>query len=128
MSSADNKEKKLILRKATIEEVEKIYRLINGFASKDEMLPRSLSELYENIRDFYVFMEDTQLIGCAALHIFWKDLAEIKSLAVLGSHQRRGIGKKLVSACMQEAKELRIARCSFLRIRRNFLRNADFAG
>ena len=126
MSSADNKEKKLILRKATIEEVEKIYKLINGFASKDEMLPRSLSELYENIRDFYVFMEDTQLIGCAALHIFWKDLAEIKSLAVRGSHQRRGIGRKLVLACMQEAKELRIAKMFVLTYSPEFFEKCGF--
>ncbi|MCF6148381.1 MAG: N-acetyltransferase [Candidatus Kuenenia sp.] len=115
-----------MLRKATIEDVEKIYKLINSFAAKDEMLPRSLSELYENVRDFYVFMEDTQLIGCAALHIFWKDLAEIKSLAVQGSYQRRGIGRKLVSVCMQEARELCIAKMFVLTYSPEFFEKCGF--
>ncbi|MBM4054600.1 MAG: N-acetyltransferase [Planctomycetes bacterium] len=115
-----------MLRKATIEDVEKIYKLINSFASKDEMLPRSLSELYENVRDFYVFTEDAQLIGCAALHIFWKDLAEIKSLAVQASHQRMGIGKKLVSACIQEALELRIDKMFVLTYSPEFFEKCGF--
>ena len=61
-----------MLRKATIDDVEKIYKLINDFAAKNVMLPRSLSELYEKIRDFFVFIQDDTLVGCAALHIFGK--------------------------------------------------------
>ena len=99
-----------MLRKATIDDVEKIYKLINDFAAKNVMLPRSLSELYENIRDFFVFMQDDTLVGCAALHIFWKDLAEIKSVAVLETTQRKGIGRKLVRVCIREARKLRIAK------------------
>ena len=93
-----------MLRKATIDDVEKIYKLINDFAAKNVMLPRSLSELYENIRDFFVFIQDDTLVGCAALHIFWKDLAEIKSVAVLETTQRKGIGRKLVRVCIREAQ------------------------
>ena len=99
-----------MLRKATIDDVEKIYKLINDFAAKNVMLPRSLSELYENIRDFFVFIQDDTLVGCAALHIFWKDLAEIKSVAVLETTQRKGIGRKLVRVCIREARKLRIAK------------------
>ena len=99
-----------MLRKATIEDVEKIYKLINDFAAKNVMLPRSLSELYENIRDFFVFIQDDTMVGCAALHIFWKDLAEIKSVAVLESSQRHGIGEKLVRVCIREARKIRIAK------------------
>ena len=90
-----------MLRKATIDDVEKIYKLINDFAAKNVMLPRSLSELYENIRDFFVFIQNGQVVGCAALHIFWKDLAEIKSVAVVESHQGKGVGKKLAMACIR---------------------------
>lgn len=123
-----------MLRKATIDDVEKIYKLINDFAAKNVMLPRSLSELYENIRDFFVFIQDDTLVGCAALHIFWKDLAEIKSVAVLETTQRKGIGGKLVRVCIREARKLRIAKmfvltyvpeffekCGFLKIEKETL-------
>ncbi|MCF6157138.1 MAG: N-acetyltransferase [wastewater metagenome] len=99
-----------MLRKAAIEDVEKIYKLISGFASKNVMLPRSLSELYENIRDFFVFTQHDTIVGCAALHIFWKDLAELKSIAVVESYQHMGIGKKLVTACKREGRKLGIAK------------------
>lgn len=115
-----------MLRKATIEDVEKIYKLINDFAAKNVMLPRSLSELYENIRDFFVFIENDTVVGCAALHIFWKDLAEIKSVAVLESHQHKGIGKRLVMVCKREARKLRIAKMFVLTYVPEFFEKCGF--
>ena len=73
------------------------------------MLARPLSEIYENIRDFVVVREGKKIIGCAALHVMWSDLAEIKSVAVDGEQQKQGIGNKLVTACIDEARELGIA-------------------
>src|SRR5262245_49046800 len=70
------------LRKARTGDVLTMQRLINGFADQGAMLHRSLSELYENIRDFFVIEEEDRVVGCAALHVSWKDLAELKSLAV----------------------------------------------
>ena len=72
------------------------------------MLPRSLNELYENIRDFFVYAEGKKIYGCCALHIDWEDLSEIKSLAVALSKTRSGIGKKLLEECLKEAKALKI--------------------
>ena len=115
-----------MLRKATIDDVEKIYKLINDFAAKNVMLPRSLSELYENIRDFFVFIQDDTLVGCAALHIFWKDLAEIKSVAVLETTQRKGIGRKLVRVCIREARKLRIAKMFVLTYVPEFFEKCGF--
>lgn len=115
-----------MLRKANIEDIEKIYKLINAFAAKNEMLPRSLSELYENIRDFFVFYQKEILVGCAALHIFWKDIAEIKSLAVLQSHQRKGIGRELVNVCKQEARKLRIEKLFVLTYAPEFFEKCGF--
>ena len=63
-----------LLRKARTGDVAAIQRLINGFAERDLMLPRSLSQLYENIRDFYVVEAEGSVFGCAALHVSWKDL------------------------------------------------------
>lgn len=95
-----------MIRKAQIQDIKKIQELINGFADSDLMLPRSLNELYENIRDFWVYEDSKKIVGCAALHVSWEDLAEIKSLAVNSSFQGKGIGKDLICVCIKEAKSL----------------------
>lgn len=95
-----------MIRKAQIKDIKPIQKLINSFAKKDLMLMRSLNELYENIRDFWVFEENKKLLGCCALHISWDDLAEIKSLAVKKEMQRKGLGKELVNTCIDEASTL----------------------
>ncbi|MBE0415996.1 MAG: GNAT family N-acetyltransferase, partial [Dehalococcoidia bacterium] len=69
--------------KARIDDIPQIQKLVNYFAQKGEMLPRALSELYENIRDFSVVRDGEQMVACAALHIFWSDLAEIRAVAVV---------------------------------------------
>ena len=96
------------VEKARISDADKMHKLINHFADKGEMLPRSLSEIYENIRDYFVIRYETQVIGCAGLHVMWSDLAEIKSMAVSEKSQRQGIGSQLVEACIKEAKVLGI--------------------
>ena len=93
-----------MIRKAKIKDIKQIQELIGYFARQDVMLPRSLNELYENIRDFWVYEENGKLLGCAALHISWDDLAEIKCLAVAKNKQGKGLGRDLVSACLAEAQ------------------------
>ncbi|MCM8799671.1 MAG: N-acetyltransferase [Candidatus Omnitrophica bacterium] len=95
-----------MLRKASIKDVLRIQQIINRFAHQDLMLARSLNEIYENLRDFWVYDLNRKIIGCVALHISWKDTAEIKSLAVEKKFQRKGIGTQLVRACIKEAKDL----------------------
>jgi amino-acid N-acetyltransferase len=94
------------VEKAKITDVPEIHRLVNYFAGKDEMLARPLSELYENIRDFFVVRQGGKLVACAALHVNWSDLAEVKAVAVAEEAQKKGLGKDLISSCLQEAKEL----------------------
>lgn len=95
-----------MIRKAEIKDIKQIQKLINSFAKLDLMLPRSLNELYENLRDFWVCEEKRKIVGCCALHISWDDLAEIKSLAVAKEKQGKGIGKELVLVGIKEAKQL----------------------
>jgi amino-acid N-acetyltransferase len=95
------------VEKAKINDAQRIHELVNKFADKGQMLPRALSEIYENLRDFFVVRDDDkQIVGCVALHINWADLAEIKSLAVSEDKQAKGVGSMLVEACLEEAKEL----------------------
>ena len=96
------------VEKAKISEVPRIHKLVNTFAGRGEMLARPLSEIYENIRDFVVVRKGKHIIGCAALHVMWSDLAEIKSVAVDEEFQRQGVGNKLVAACLKDAEELGI--------------------
>jgi len=99
-----------LVRKARIKDAKQIHTLINGFARKDLMMPRSLNEIFETIRDFWVAVnKHNKIIGCAALHVVgWNDLAEIKSVAVAGGRQRKGFGSLLVQACLEEAADLRV--------------------
>jgi amino-acid N-acetyltransferase len=97
------------VEKAKISEVPRIHKLVNNFAGRGEMLARSLSEIYENIRDFVVVRKGKRIIGCAALHVMWSDLAEIKSVAVDEELQRQGFGSELVTALLKEAEELGIS-------------------
>ncbi len=101
-------ELKGIFRKPKAAEAGKIQALINFYAKKDEMLPRALNDIYEMIRDFWVYEEKGEIIGCCALHVDWEDLAEIRSLAVAEGHKDRGIGKQLVQCCIEDAQKLGI--------------------
>ena len=92
--------------KARIGDATSMHRLINHFADQGEMLPRALSQIYENIRDYFVARDDDEVIGCVALHVNWLDLAEIRSLAVDVKSQNQQIGSLLIKACLDEAKEL----------------------
>lgn len=96
------------IRKAIAKDVPEIQALINYYADKDMMLPRSLNEIYENIRDFWIEEENNAIIGCAALHVIWEDLAEVKSLTVKEGFLKRGIGKNLLDRCINDAMALGI--------------------
>jgi amino-acid N-acetyltransferase len=115
-----------MLRNAHVDDVEEMSRLINQFAKKDLMLPRPLSELYEKIRDYYVYVENGGIKGCVALHVFWKDLAEIKSVAVDENFQKKGIGKELVQKCFEDGKELGINRLFVLTYIPEFFEHMGF--
>jgi len=99
-----------MIRKATVGDIKNIQELINFYAKNDQMLPRSLNELYENIRDFFIYEKDGKVLGCVALHVAWEDLAEIKSLAVVESRQKQKIGSLLVKAAFKDAEMLKVRR------------------
>lgn len=114
------------VEKAKIKFSSQIYELVNYFAARGEMLPRPLSEVYENIRDFFVVLDGEKVIGCGALHISWADLAEIKSLAVSEDRHGKGIGSALVQACLDEARALGIPTVFCLTYKPDFFKTLGF--
>lgn len=96
------------VEKAKISDALEIHALVNRFAERGEMLPRALSDIYQNLRDYFVIRENGKVIACAALHINWEDMAEVRSLAVAESNRLQGLGSMLVKATIEEAKALDI--------------------
>lgn len=116
-----------MIRKAEIKDVKPIQKLINFYAGIDLMIARSLSELFENIRDFWVYEEKGRVLGCAGLHIIgWEGLAEIKSLAVDKISQRKGTGTELVKKCLEEAGRLGIKNVFCLTYSPDFFKHLGF--
>ena len=115
-----------MLRKAQINDIKEIWKLLTHYAGRGDMLSRSLSELYESVRDFYIFEEDGSLVGAAALHIVWEDLAELRSVAVAEEAERKGVGTQLVNACIEEAKERGLKRLFCLTYKPDFFARFGF--
>ena len=114
-------------RKARIDDVDAIHSQVNYYAGLGLTMARSLSMLYECIREFTVAVIDGRVVGTVSLHIVWKDLAEIRALTVDPNHVRRGIGRNLVCAAMDEARELRIPRLFALTYKEEFFRKCGFS-
>ena len=116
-----------MIRKARMADVKGIHQLIAEYARAGDMLPRSLADIYENLRDYFVFEEnDGELVGSAAIHIMWEDLAEVRSLAVREGKMRRGIGTQLVESCISEAIVLGIGRVFALTYKPGFFEKLGF--
>ena len=115
-----------MIRKAKLKDVQEIQQLIKLYSNRGNILPRSLSELYDNLRDFFVSIHNRKIIGICALHICWDDLAEIRSLAVEEEDQSKGIGAKLVKACLKESRLLGVKRVFALTYEPDFFERLGF--
>jgi len=114
-------------RKASMKDVFQIKNLVNGFARKGEMLPVSLNQMYERLRDFQVFVDEKdRVVACGALKVVWTDLGEIRSLAVKNSYRKKGLGKKIVTLLLQEAAEMGMERVFVLTYVPAFFESLDF--
>jgi amino-acid N-acetyltransferase len=114
------------LRKARVDDVPQMADLINGYAAKGEMLPKSLNQIYQSLRDFVVVEEDGQIISCGALHIVWDDLAEIRSLAVVEERWGNGLGHQMVTCLLEEARQLGLPTVFALTYREEFFKKLGF--
>jgi amino-acid N-acetyltransferase len=116
-----------MIRKAKIHEVPEIRRFLVEFSQEGGILPRTLADLYSQLRDYYVFREEAgPLLGIAALHITWAGLAEIRSVAVVPSHRGRGIASALVSTCLDEARTIGLSEIFLLTLHPGFFQRFGF--
>lgn len=118
----------ICLRKANIQDVPAIHGLLMQNSQKGLLLPRSYNDLYSHLRDFFV-LDDSQekaILGCCALSITWKNLAEIRSLVVASPLQRQGWGRRLVETSLSEALTLGIYRVFTLTYQINFFARNGF--
>ncbi len=115
-----------MIRHARIPDARNIHQLLLAFSREGQLLGRSLADIYDAIRDFYVFEENGEILGIGALAICWEDLAEIRSLAVADGQQGRGIGRQIVSTCLDEARELGLKRVFALTYQPGFFKRLGF--
>ena len=122
-----------MIRNARMGDIKKIYSLLQYFADKDLLLGRSLSSLYDQLRDFSVYVEKAEddpdqekLLGVCALHICWDNLAEIRSLAVTDGYQGKGVGRQLINKALSAADSYGITRVFTLTYQPEFFRKFGF--
>jgi len=115
-----------VVRKARMADTEAIFELIRTFAARGEMLPRSWAYLYEHLREYFVGEQDGQVVACGALHLTWRDLGEIISLAVRPEVQGQGWGARIVQACLEEAVDLGLPRVFVLTYQTDFFASQGF--
>ncbi len=115
-----------MIRHARISDARDIHQLLLVYAKDGQLLGRSLANIYETIRDFYVYEEEETVLGVGALEICWEDLAEVRSLAVAQGQQGKGIGRKIVESCLDEARELGLKRVFALTYQPEFFKSLGF--
>lgn len=114
------------VRNAKVSDAKDIYSLISNYAERDRMLFRSMADIYENLQSFTIAELNGSVVGCCALQIIWSDLAEIKSLAVDEANTGAGVGKALVAAATEQARQLGLPRVFALTLNPDFFEKMGF--
>ena len=116
----------MIIRDANISDAKSIHALVTYYAEFDRMLFRSMPDIYENLQTFKIVEAGGKIVGCCALQVIWSDLAELKSLAVDKDYAGRGIGKSLVNAAIEKAKQLGVPKIFALTLEPDFFKKIGF--
>ena len=115
------------IRKARLTDMAKVKVLIDGAVGDNAVLPRTLIELCESVRDFHVFEEEGDVIGCCALHVDMQNLAEVRSIVVSAERRGGGIGVAMLRACLEEARSLEVEQVYALTRSPGFFEKEGFA-
>lgn len=117
-----------MIRNASIPDIRTIHRLLQHYGENGELLPRPLSKLYDHVRDFFVYADQSsdRVVGCCSLQFCWEDLAEIRSLAVHPDFIGQGIGTQLTEHALAEARRFQVAKVFTLTYRPTFFERFGF--
>ncbi|MBI3580581.1 MAG: N-acetyltransferase [Nitrospinae bacterium] len=121
------KKKRRPIRPAKLSDAKEILRLIRFWAEKGKLLPRSLNDVYERIRDFFIYESaDGKIMGAVSLAVVWEDLGEVRSLVVDEACQGEGVGKALVKRCVKTAREIGVRQLFALTYLPDFFKDLGF--
>lgn len=116
----------LKIRVATHEDVPAISAFLQSFVDEGKLLPRTLDELEELLPTFFIAENGAEIVGCAALEIYSRKLAEVRSLAVSPRVQGRGVGKLLVQTCIELAREKNVLEVMAITSSDDFFKSCGF--
>lgn len=114
------------IRDAKPEDLDEIAACIEPFVTQKKLLPRTRHELQTFLPDCFVAIVNGRIVGCAALEIYSGKLAEIRSLVVTATLQGRGIGKRLVAACVERARDKNILEVMAITSTEEFFKSCGF--
>lgn len=116
----------VLIRPARTADVTSIRALVDVYAQRRILLSKATVTLYEDVPDFLVAEVDSQVVGCGAIHVLWEDLGELRTLAVDPAVAGRGVGRSLVSALLDRARALGVARVFCLTFQTEFFARSGF--
>jgi len=114
------------VRRARVADVEGIQRLVETYVPGRRLLRKAPVTLYEDVQEFFVAVDGERVVGCGALHVLWKDLAEVRTLAVSPTAHGQGIGSGLLTRLMDNARELGVQRLFCLTFETEFFARHGF--
>jgi len=114
------------IRAATIADVPTLHDLLETYAAKGNLLPRSMNEIYRHLRDFFVIELNGKIAAIGALEIFTEDLGEVRSLVVADEYERRGLGRLMVQRIVAEARQIGLRRLMALTYAPEFFHKLGF--
>lgn len=116
----------VIVRPAVFDDADDVFDFLEQFVEAGRVLPRTLDELEQLVPTGFVADLDGRIVGFAALEIYSRKLAEIRSLCVAPDLQGLGIGKRLTQACVILAQERRIFEIMVITSSDDFFRGCGF--
>ena len=118
----------MIYRKATFNDIESIFSLVNDYASDGIMLARSRNTLFETLRDMVVAVDEEtkEVVGVGGLHVVWDRMAEVRTMAISPAHTRRGIGAEIVKRLLEEGRALGVTMFFTLTYKPGFFQTLGF--
>ncbi len=114
------------VRRAKLVDVPNMMPLLDEYTKQAEILPRNEADVYRSVREWVIAEINDEIVGMGSLLIMWHDLAEIRSLVVSPSHQGYGVGRKIVTTLLDEARDLGIARVFALTRKPGFFLKLNF--